>query len=58
MKEFICRHNIQHYRHLLESDQLDDVQRQTILRLLADEEALEAELAALTRNPTAQSQSP
>jgi hypothetical protein len=39
MERFIHRKNIEHYRQLLKSGELDDAQRQMILKLLADEEA-------------------
>ena len=38
MQEFIHQMNIAHYRKLLASD-LDEAERKTILRLLAEEEA-------------------
>jgi hypothetical protein len=38
MEQFIHRQNLDHYRRLLAApDQKDDVRRQTILKLLADE---------------------
>ena len=38
MEQFIHRKNLEHYRRLLAApDQKDDVRRQTILKLLADE---------------------
>jgi len=38
MEETIARLNIEHYRHLLTSE-IDDTKRQTLTRLLAEEEA-------------------
>jgi hypothetical protein len=38
VEQFIHRQNLDHYRRLLAAqDQKDDVRRQTILKLLADE---------------------
>jgi hypothetical protein len=38
VEQFIHRQNLEHYRRLLAApDQKDDVRRQTILKLLADE---------------------
>lgn len=38
VEQFIHRQNLEHYRKLLAApDQKDDVRRQTILKLLADE---------------------
>jgi hypothetical protein len=39
MERFVHRKNVEHYRQLLKSGQLDDTQRQIILKLLAEEEA-------------------
>jgi hypothetical protein len=39
MERFIQRKNIEHYRKALESGQLDELQRQMIAKLLAEEEA-------------------
>jgi hypothetical protein len=49
MDSEIARLNIEHYRKLL-AEQCDEAKRQTILRLLAEEEA---KLAALSRPPPA-----
>jgi hypothetical protein len=38
MEEFLARQNVLHYRQMLESAK-DDVQRRTLLQLLAEEEA-------------------
>ena len=38
MEQFIHRQNLEHYRRLLAApDQKDEVRRQTILKLMADE---------------------
>jgi hypothetical protein len=47
MDRTVARLNIEHYRRLLSTD-LDETKRQTILRLLAEEEA---KVAALDRPP-------
>jgi hypothetical protein len=39
---FVQRHNIERYRHLLQSDKLDRQQREAVLALLAQEEAKQA----------------
>jgi len=49
MDSAIARLNIEHYRKLL-AEECDDAKRQTILRLLAEEEA---KLAALSKRPAA-----
>jgi hypothetical protein len=38
MERFVHRKNVEHYRELLKSGQLDDTQHQIILKLLAEEE--------------------
>ncbi len=43
MDKFVARLNIEHYRKKL-STEMDDTKRQTLLRLLADEEAILAVL--------------
>ena len=48
MDKFIARHNIEHYRKLLTTEQ-DETRRREILRLLTEEEA---KLAALGEQPT------
>ena len=46
MEGFIARANIDHYRHLLKTE-CDEVKRQVILRLIAEEETkLAQEMAA------------
>ena len=42
-KSFIARQNIARYRELLKNERLDDAQRRSIERLLAEEEALQKE---------------
>jgi hypothetical protein len=49
MDKFVARANIAHYRKLL-AKETDEVKRETLARLLADEEA---KLASLTQDPTA-----
>jgi hypothetical protein len=41
MERFVHRRNIEHYRQLLQSGQLEESQRQIVLKLLADEMAAE-----------------
>jgi hypothetical protein len=48
MDRTVARLNIEHYQKLL-SEQMDEPKRQTILRLLADEEA---KLASITKPPS------
>ncbi len=43
MERFVKRQNIAHYRALLKSGSLDETQRKTILKLLAEEESREAD---------------
>ncbi len=45
MDKSVAKLNIEHYRKLLQTD-LEESKRQTILRLLADEEAKLAQLLA------------
>jgi hypothetical protein len=47
MEETIARLNIEHYRQLLAAE-IDDTKRQTLMRLLAEEEA---KLRALAEKP-------
>ncbi len=44
MKRMVARLNIEHFRHLLETE-TDETKRQMLLRLLAEEEARLAALA-------------
>jgi uncharacterized protein YggL (DUF469 family) len=46
MDRFVRRKNVEHYRQLLELGQLDEAHRQTILKLLAEEEAKQREADA------------
>jgi hypothetical protein len=45
MDQTISRLNIEHFRRLLDANEIDETKRQTVLRLLAEEEA---KLAALS----------
>jgi hypothetical protein len=51
MDRTVAHLNIEHYRKLL-TEEMDEAKRQTILRLLAEEEA---KLAALTKPPAQKS---
>jgi len=54
MDKSVARLNIEHYRKLLATD-LDDTKRQTILKLLAKEEATLARLTKRDRSEKDQS---
>ncbi|MGB8278657.1 MAG: hypothetical protein WCF20_12100 [Methylovirgula sp.] len=53
MEGFIARANIDHYRHLLKTE-CDEVKRQVILRLIAEEETKLAQEMAAAGNKTLQ----
>jgi hypothetical protein len=46
MDRFIHRKNLEHYRQLREQGQLDEAQRQMVLKLLAKEEANTGQMEA------------
>jgi len=51
MERFVKRQNIAHYQALLQSGNLDDEQRKTILKLLAEEQLRETKGDAAASDP-------
>ena len=45
LEEFVRRKNVEHYRKLLSTDGLDQIERKYVEKLLADEEAKDRALS-------------